>query len=179
MSGSAKQLRAGRVVQIRLNPKDCMTVVDIVTQIGAFQPGMSFSQATIIAFACMSETFRKNSIVPDREGFEYTKLMAEFPDTTRGRGSFQYQLDKSMRLRGPEYTYPAAELEASPSDEEVRGLDPEKHPVLEVRQLFHQLQELAAKREVDPINFSQEEYKTVEKRLLGLMDDYERSHPRG
>jgi hypothetical protein len=166
MSGSAKQFRAGRVVQIRLNPKDCMAIVDIIQQAKMFTPGMSFSQAVIIAFACMAETFRKNGLVPEREGFEYSEMMREFPDTVRGRGAIQYQIGKGMRLMGANYTFPAADLGTQADFNEP---DPETHPNLEVRRLFRELKEMDARKAVDPLNFDQQLYDQLNSELCKLI----------
>lgn len=169
MSGSSRKLKAGRVVQIRLNPKDCMAVVDIITQAKMFVPGMSFSHATSIAFACMSETFRKNNIVPTREGYEYSDLMEPFPDTTKGRGAMQFALKQRLTPISESYVYPTEGLEVGPTEEELRGPDPETHPDVNVRRLYHRLKELDLKRSVDPKNFDAAEFDRLNSELCKLI----------
>jgi len=160
MSGSAKKFRVGQTAMIRLNPQDCMTVVDVVQKYGLYISGMSFSQAVILAFACMSQTFRKNGLVPERDGFEYEEMLSTFPSETRGRRAFQYQLEKNERLQGPNRVYPAADLGVKELTEAEAKTqfplpDPFTHSNPQVRKIARELEEIEAKRKIDPLNFDQ------------------------
>jgi hypothetical protein len=142
--------------------------------------GMSFSHAASIAFACMAETFRKNEVIPSRDGFEYSNMMASFPPSIKGRGAFQFKLHKTLTPQfSEEYSYPTDGLESPPTVEEIQStqIDPTKHPMVEVRVLYRELLEMQAKKSIDDPNFSQEEYDKKEKRMLKLMDEYELQHP--
>ena len=79
-------MRAGRVVQIRVNPKDCLTCVDIVKEIQMFIPGMSFAQVVSVAFSSALNTLRGAGAVPDHDGFEYEQVMSQFPSSIPKRG---------------------------------------------------------------------------------------------
>jgi len=170
MSGSAKKMRPGRVVQVRLNAKDCMAVVDIIQQCHMFVQGMSFSHAASIAFACMAETFRKNEVIPTRVGFEYSDMMASFPPSIKGRGAFQFKLHKTLTPQfSEEYTYPTGGLEVEQESETFKEPNPETHPNMEVRRLFRELKELDARKVVDPLNFDQALYDRLNAELCKLI----------
>ena len=74
MGKTANQKRSGNVVTIRVAPKDCMSIVDVVKASGIHTGGMSFSMLVSLALSSSMQTFRDQGIVPDREGWEYGKI---------------------------------------------------------------------------------------------------------
>ena len=44
-------MKVGRVVSIRVNPTDCLSVIDVVQKIGLNIRGISFSQVVSIALS--------------------------------------------------------------------------------------------------------------------------------
>lgn len=78
-------MRAGKVVNVRINPKDCMGVIDVVKKAGVYVPGMSFSQMVSLALSGMMQTLRDNEIIPDREGWEYLEMMGPYLTKQNGR----------------------------------------------------------------------------------------------
>lgn len=106
-------MRPGRVTQIRVSPKDCMSIIDVLDRIQLYRSGMSFAQATSVVLACAIETFRKQSLIPTRDGFEYSSMMQRFPaDTiiTRGRKTTMPDI---AQLEAPILT-------AAPADQEYK-----------------------------------------------------------
>ena len=156
------RMRPGRVAQIRLNPKDCMTVVDIVNQAGGIKPSMSFAQAVSLALGCAFETFRKKGVVPDRDGFEFNDMMQPFPDTTRGRRAEQYCIAQKWDQQGSGLVRPTIDV---PSPSPDMGSEPAPmteaqllhHPNHEVRTTYIRLKELTFKRSADVSSFSDED----------------------
>lgn len=71
-------MKAGRVVTIRLNPRDCMAVVDLVQQLGAPIERMSFGSVVSLALTSALQTLRSAKMLPERDGFEYSEIMAGF-----------------------------------------------------------------------------------------------------
>lgn len=71
-------MRAGFVARIRVNPKDCLSLLDIVQGSGLNVEGMSFSAITSLAMTCMIEAFRKAKTIPDNDGFDYARRMAPY-----------------------------------------------------------------------------------------------------
>lgn len=81
----------GRVVQIRVSPRDCMACVDLVKKLepdkpwGALPPGSSFAQLVSFSLRVLCESARLSAVVPTREGFEFSELMEQWPDTPGSR----------------------------------------------------------------------------------------------
>lgn len=92
------QKRPGRVVQIRLNPKDCMSAIDLWDKLQITIEGVSFAQVVSTALNSSLETFRRNGILPERQGFEYSEMMARFPDSAHR--SRTLQINEAMYKAG-------------------------------------------------------------------------------
>jgi len=179
------RIRPGRVAMIRINPKDCMAIVDTVKNAGLHIPGMSFAQATSIALGCAMETFRKHNVIPERDGFEYNAVMQEFPNNTNGRKVRQFSIQKSIESAGSAVIYPPAKV--TPRDESNEQMseeeialreeyvsrnalpDPATHPDINVRRIYTRLKELDSKRNLDPVNFDQAEYDELSHQLGKLL----------
>jgi hypothetical protein len=71
-------LRPGMVATIRVNPKDCMAVLDVVKAAGLSTDGMSFAAMTSLAFSSLLQTMRDQEVIPDRDGFEYLDMMQPY-----------------------------------------------------------------------------------------------------
>lgn len=80
----------GRVVKIRINPDDCMSVIDVIAQTGLLPKGASFAQVVTTALATLLEGVRRAKIIPTRDGFEYAAMMAEYQD--------QPHIDRARKL---------------------------------------------------------------------------------
>ena len=167
-------MRPGRVVQFRLNPKDCMAVIDVIQKANAHIPGMSFAQAVAMAFSCMSETFRRYKLIPTRDGFEYSEMMHEFPSTSRGMKARQFSIQQTIESIGSEIYHPSLsvpqeknEIE-SESESYSDAPDLANHPSIEVRTLYRQLLEADAKKQIDPINFDETSYNELIEQLSNL-----------
>lgn len=76
-------MRAGQVVRIRVNPKDCMSAVDVLEAAGINTRGMSFSGVISLALSSMLEGLRQKNIIPERDGFEYLKVMEPYLRNTQ------------------------------------------------------------------------------------------------
>jgi hypothetical protein len=94
-------MAAGEVVSIRVNPKDCMAVADLLDKLNAYSPGMSFSNAVAIALASSMESFRANGVLPERQGFEYTEMMRHF--AFKKRTSRKIQLTTTFHATAAQY----------------------------------------------------------------------------
>jgi len=129
-------MKAGRVVSIRVNPRDCLAAIDTLEKIGLRVKGMSFAQVVSLAFSSAMESFRQNGIVPDRDGFEFIEMMQQFPaDSRKGRA---IAITKAFQL-GETRVTAAAPLPRA------------------LQQAQQRLEELTLKAEADPINVSDED----------------------
>lgn len=164
--------KVGRVVQIRVNPKDCMAVVDVIQAARMHFTGMSFAQAVSTALACAMESFRQNNIVPTRDGFEYTAMMEPFPDNTTERKKLYFKVQTNLdRFSGENSKFPVRDLRA-PTEEEIRSSfpDPEKSSNPRVRILLGEIKQMEWKRDHEPENFDQAEYDRAQNAISKLIE---------
>lgn len=71
-------MRAGLVVTIRVNPKDCQSILDLIDAVGFPRIGQSFSMLTGIALSSMLESFRTSGAIPEPDAFEYLNRMSQY-----------------------------------------------------------------------------------------------------
>jgi hypothetical protein len=84
---SAK-LIAGRVIRARVNPKDCISCVDVVDKLGYETTNWSFDQVVRVALSSLLESVRQNNVIPTRDGFEYSAMVTNrFKSATRANAA--------------------------------------------------------------------------------------------
>lgn len=102
-------MRPGKVVSIRLNPKDVMSVIDICEMSRLYVPGMSFAGMTSIAFSAVLQMLRQKGNLPERTGFEYNQLTERyFRDSMSDRGR-KLQITDAIQARSTDYDIRAFE----------------------------------------------------------------------
>jgi hypothetical protein len=69
-------MKAGNVVSIRVNPRDTMTVIDLVESLGMPMHTLSFPAMVSLALSSCLQALRDQGTVPDRTGFEYNERTA-------------------------------------------------------------------------------------------------------
>lgn len=100
-----KRTPPGRVVSIRVNPRDCMSVIDVTEAVKMRFPGISFSQVVSIALSSALESLRKAKAIPTREGFEFYDMMKSFP--SKGGRARALDISETIALAGPDAQVPA------------------------------------------------------------------------
>lgn len=133
------KFRAGEVVSIRVNPKDCMSCVDVVKKIGLPIQGGSFAIVVSSALASLLETFRQNNIIPTRDGFEFNEIMSAFPKTARASRARALAITETFHTVGSSIHIPPI----------IRNPDFERKKI--------QFDALAFRNENDPINVTDAE----------------------
>lgn len=136
-------MRAGRVVTIRVMPKECMACVDVLRALGVIEQGMTFSRVVSLALMSLVKTAQDLKAIPVRDGFEFNEMMQPFEDTPshRRRG---LAISRALDERGPALAVP-----------------PLVSDYTRVR-MQRRLDELVAKRQADPDNFSAAEQAEAE-----------------
>lgn len=85
-------MKAGMVTQIRVNPKDCLAILDLMVACG-IDPydGRSFAQCTSLALSSLVGVARKAGIIPlDEDGFQYANRMAPFLNSRNDKRKYRY-----------------------------------------------------------------------------------------
>ena len=71
-------MKAGLVVRLRVNPKDCQSILDLLDKVGVPYQNLSFSQCTSIALASLLETARTHKTLPEPDPFQFINRMGNF-----------------------------------------------------------------------------------------------------
>ena len=71
----------GRVVRIRVNPTDCMSVADAADRLGIPPGRTSFDTAVSRVLSSLLAGMRDNGVLPKRDGFEFAALMQQYRHT--------------------------------------------------------------------------------------------------
>ena len=153
-------MRPGKVASIRVNPKDCMGVVDVVEAAGLRVEGMSFPAMVSLALGSLLQTMRDQGIIPDRAGFEYNEIMAPFHGSRRSKRKLEitdtiHKAGSGIKLQG--LSKPAGDFSALTEPREVgptvqpeparKEVDAEPVPA-EVRRARTRLTELLQKKDL-------------------------------
>jgi hypothetical protein len=141
----------GRVVRVRLSPRDCMGIADVVDKIEQYIPGMSFDVAVRLALSAALETFRANGSIPTRDGFEYTEMMDKY-ESTKADARRQQALSKAFHMQGPDVKSPM--LKAPPPPQTILPAYSTAPDTPEKAMRRTRWEELKFHHEQDPINMS-------------------------
>ena len=71
-------MKAGMVVRLRVNPKDCQSVLDLLDRVSIPHDNLSFSQCVSLALASLLETARTYKTLPEPDAFQYMNRMGKF-----------------------------------------------------------------------------------------------------
>jgi hypothetical protein len=144
-------MRAGRVVTTRINPRDCMSIADVLDRAGVYTQGMSFAQAVSLALGSVLEMCRQQGILPTRDGFEYEEMMKRFTHNPKVDMARKLAITSTIGSMGSEIKIPPP---AQPA------------PVLtpDMKRKEVRWNELAMRQQLTPENWSEEddaEYKIL------------------
>lgn len=141
-------MKPGRTANIRINSRDCMACIDVVQKAGINLRGASFSMIVSAALSSAMESFRQNGIIPVRDGFEYEKMMQDYPKQGVAQHARALMVTKLFTDTGPATQMP---------------------PVVPVNSRKQQRwQELCFQHEHSPDNMSEEEVKEMHALALEL-----------
>ena len=98
----------GDVVRMRINPKDSMRIVDALTRMGiepkVYRGALSFSQATKMVLESCLAALESQGLIPTRDGFEYSEMMAAFPRKEEARQLRHKQIQFTQIQSHPRHT---------------------------------------------------------------------------
>jgi hypothetical protein len=129
-------MNVGSVVRIRVNPKDTMSVIDLVKRSGLDITGMSFPTMVSLALSASMNTMRENGHLPTRDGFEYAEMTYGILGVGQKSDARKRMINNTVQSAGPRFavTVPMAtkEQEAPAPTGYVKqaGWTPPKQPSL-------------------------------------------------
>lgn len=157
-------MRPGIVVSIRVNPKDCQSILDLMEKIEYKTVGNSFSHLVSMALSTLLETARQQGGLPEPDPFQYLNRLGPFIGGKRtGR---KLAVAKAMNELGASFKAPVMPVEAKEAPSEP----PMHQPTAEQRRAVTRMQELEIKREHAPDTWTtrdEEEYKECERVAFG------------
>lgn len=71
-------MKGGKVVTIRVNPQDCLSVLDVVNSLDIDKGNMTFATQVSLALTCAIDTLRKLKAIPENDGFAYLERMQPY-----------------------------------------------------------------------------------------------------
>lgn len=147
-------MRAGTVTTIRINPRDCQSILDVLDAANVPRQHISFAQCTSLALGALLETARQNGLIPEPDEFQYLNRMQQYLGKGRSKkASIAKELNNlGGRLRAPAIEVPVqrdakempfpqtdngpkpapAQLEVTP--EELRNAQEELVNLMEMRE---------------------------------------------
>lgn len=135
-------MKGGEVVSIRVNPQDCMAVVDVVRILGVNPQGMSFSAAVAVTLSSLLSMARDHKLIPTRDGFEYLEMMQPF--SVKKRSGRKLAISSVLLDRGP--------------DMRIAPLRPAVVDSVETTKRRRRLEELRIRLSGDDLNFTEAEH---------------------
>ena len=167
-TGSEVNKSVGFTTKIRVNPRDVMSCIDCVNAVGLKMEGMSLSMTVSRGIAIALHTLRSNSVIPMRDGFEYSAMIAPYKSLRRvdkiaaGHSMvIQVQQDEVMDIPPPALT-PPKRYEPTPADI-AKG-----HARARI---LRRVQEMQFKKSADPLNWKRKDQAALEqaeKELVAL-----------
>lgn len=140
-------MKAGLVTSIRVNPKDCMSIIDVLNAGGVNFDGMSFASMTSLALSSLLETSRKAGLIPTRDGFEYLTMMQPYISKQNGR---KLAITAAMSGLGGAIKAPVVERQVIATPEPDHQPAPVSDTIItaEIRTARRRLTELLAKKDM-------------------------------
>ena len=84
-------MKAGRVVRLRVNPKDCLGILDILEGAKVDTKGKSFASCTALALGIAIQTLRRAKAIREEEdGFSFLDRMAPFEGSFGHKRKMEY-----------------------------------------------------------------------------------------
>lgn len=139
------KLKSGHVISLRVNPTDCMSVVDVVRKAGVYTPGMSFSMMVSLALSSVLQTLRDCEVIPERDGYEFNELMGPHLGKQNKR---KYEVTQTIKSIGSDLHVRGLSKPRQEIPQESRGEYIEPELTAEQRRIWSRLGELQAKMDL-------------------------------
>lgn len=144
MTSGGMKLKAGEVVRIRVNPKDCLSVLDVLEAANINTRAMSFSQCVSLALGSLLETARHSKLIDEPDGFDFLNRMRPFKTAVSASHKKKLEITGAMQELGSRIHAPAIGDDMA---HETAVLEPEVITA-EQRRARSLLTELNAKKEL-------------------------------
>lgn len=146
-------MRPGKVVTIRVNPIDCMSVIDVLDAANVPYSNMSYASMVSLALATLIQSAKNSHIIREPDPFQYGQVMARYADSTRSRTKLL--ANENMQMMRANFEAPAI-VQKSPSTMQSFTPSTQSPPVSpEMQRSRNQLRDFEEKRRLDKSNMSE------------------------
>lgn len=114
-------MRAGTVTTIRVSPRDCQSILDVLDAANVPRQHISFAQCTSLALGALLETARQNGLIPEPDEFQYLNRMQQYLGKNRSKKA---SIAKELNNLGGRLRAPVVEAPAQREDGDVRAFSP-------------------------------------------------------
>lgn len=150
-------MRAGMVSTIRINPRDCQSVLDIMEMVGYKTEGQSFPHLVSLTLSSLLQTQRDAGNIPEPDEFDYLNRMGYF--IGQQRSSKKMHVAKVIHNAGGKARMPGLPQQPVDSDEDRPFPTQARHTpstievlttevTAEQREAGQRLQDLMTKKEI-------------------------------
>jgi hypothetical protein len=102
-------MRPGKVVNIRVNPTDCLGILDVARKVGVDCANSSFPQIVSLALSTLLQSARNAQQIPTRMGYEFEEEMAPYLVDDKTRRKVKLQRANEIHLAGSDFQMPGIE----------------------------------------------------------------------
>lgn len=136
-------MKAGIVVTIRVNPRDCQSILDLMDMLHMRRDGHSFSHLTSMSLSSLLETMRVEGKLPEPDPYQFGDRLSAY--VGQPRTSKKLQTAKVISDMGSQFRAPT--LQKVPT---VPKFTPDQERAM------LRVQELEIQKEHNPLNWSAE-----------------------
>ena len=104
-------MKGGNVARIRVNPKDCQSVLDLLDKVRIPRQHMSFAQCVSIALSSLLETARINKTLPEPDPFQYINRMGQYLGNGHKHHQMKMRATSAIGSIGEHFQAPALTTE--------------------------------------------------------------------
>ena len=151
------KLTPGRIARIRVNPQDCMGVLDTMKLLELKPEKFTFDQAVRIVLSSLLESARSHGAIPRRDGFEYSQMMAQFIQRITSDRTKTFEVTRLLNTAS------------------IRPVLPD----VPTERKFRRFEELSFKLQADQVNFSEAEQREMQQLAAELWPDPDLPNPKG
>lgn len=145
-------MKGGMVVTIRVSPKDCQSILDVIDKANIPHVGQSFPAMVSLALGSLLERARLDSVIPEPDEYQYLNRLQPY---MKGSRSKKLAVAKTLTGMGANLQAPPLPASRPEPQAQVAGEHAPPSPTApasaysreELREAGQRLAELIAKRE--------------------------------
>ena len=154
-------MKAGLVARIRVNPKDCQSVLDVLDRVGIQRHNLSFSACVSLALSSLLETARMQKLIPEPDPFQYLNRLGEYAGQGHIKHKVRGQAALAIGSLGEKFTPPNLASGSEPARQDGGAMNSPAAPLApldngaELEYAKNRLAELVSKKDMTENGFGE------------------------